>query len=170
MSLNDDRPKKPVGADLIIPVAASLYALYYVASVWDFPPEAQRSGIFLAAMLLLFSGLFFVRVGLMAVRGQARWDFSAVLGPTERRLHRAGFLGLIFVYLFVVEWGGFTLTTFAFLFAGSWLAGLRPAGKAALFAAVAALGGWLFFVVVLGTRFPVGPFERLVAMVPTPWS
>ena len=36
--------KTPVGADLIIPVAAAAYAVYYVASVADFPFEAQISG------------------------------------------------------------------------------------------------------------------------------
>ena len=36
--------KTPVGADLIIPVAAAAYAVYYVASVADFPFEALPDG------------------------------------------------------------------------------------------------------------------------------
>jgi hypothetical protein len=165
MSINNDRPKKPVGADLILPVAASLYAIYYVASVWDFPPEAQRSGIFLATMLLVFTGLYFLRTLVQGMRGELKLDFSQITGSPDGRMARIGFLGLILVYLLVVRWGGFTLTTFAFLFAGSLLAGLRPVSKALIFAAGAAIGGWLFFIVLLGTRFPRGPFEQLVTAI-----
>lgn len=170
LSMNDDRSRKPVGADLIIPVLASLYAVYYVISVWDFPPEAQRSGIFLAALLLTFSGIFFARTAIQAGRGRLRLDFSDVLGPSEGRANRFAFLGLVLVYLLVVSWGGFTLTTFLFLLCGSLLAGLRPVSKAVAFAAGASIFGWLFFIVLLGTRFPEGPFEQLVAMVARSWN
>jgi len=170
MSKDERQPRGAVGADLIIPVAASLYALYYVASVWSFPAEAQRSGLFLAALLLGFSALFFLRCGLLFLRGDARLDFSAVLGPEEGRGQRLAFLLLILAYLPVVRHGGFTLTTFAFLLLGSLLAGLRPLRKALVFAAAASLFGWLFFIVLLGTRFPSGPFERLVSMVMRSWN
>ena len=52
--MSDDTPsgRRQVGSDLIIPVAGIAYAVYYVYSVWDFPPEAQRSGFFLAGLLV----------------------------------------------------------------------------------------------------------------------
>lgn len=166
---DNSRPLKRVGADLIIPVLASLYAIYYVASVWDFPPEAQRSGMFLAALLLGLSALFFLRTVVQHFRGSVEWEFASVLGPREGRARRGGFFLLIVGYLFVVEWGGFTLTTFVFLLFGSMLAGLTPLRKAITFAGLAALGGWVFFIVVLGTRFPRGPFEKLVAWGTQQW-
>ncbi len=169
MSGNTGRPAQKVGADLIIPVMASLYAIYYVASVWDFPPEAQRSGLFLASMLLVLSGLFFLRTIWRVTRGNAEWEFSSVLGPREGRARRGGFVLLIVGYLLIVQWGGFTLTTFLFLFFGSMLAGLSPMRKAAIFAAVAALAGWIFFIVLLRTRFPRGPFEDFIAWVAQSW-
>lgn len=161
-----DKPKdarRTFGADLILPVLASLYAIYYVASVWDFPPEAQRSGMLLAGLMLFFSTLFFIRTAVRAVAGGWRFEIASVLGPEEGRLNRIGFVALILVYLLVVRHGGFTLTTFGFVLGASWLAGLRPVRRAAIFAAVAALAGWAFFIALLGTRFPEGPFERLVA-------
>ncbi len=170
--MRDDtgRPPKRVGADLIIPVTATLYAIYYVASVWDFPPEAQRSGMFLAVLLIGLSTLFFIRTAIQLLRGHAEWEFSSVFGPREGRARRAAFFGLIIAYIFVVPWGGFTLTTFLFLLFGSMLAGLSPVRKAAIFAAVASIGGWLFFIVLLKTRFPRGPFEELVAWMIQPWT
>lgn len=162
--------KRAIGSDLIIPVAASLYAIYYVGSVWDFPAEAQRSGLFLATMLLGLSAIFFVRTAMGVFRNGARLDFSAVLGPEEGRRGRFAFFGLVLAYLGVVQYGGFTLSTFAFLFAGSLVSGLRPISKAFIFAATAAITGWLFFIVLLGTRFPVGPFEKLISLVIQAWK
>jgi hypothetical protein len=170
MSDQDPRPRQPVGADLIIPVGASLYAVYYMWSVWDFPAEAQRSGTFLAGLLLFFCGLYFLRVTTSALRAGARLDFSVILGPDEGRSRRLAFFVLILAYLVVVRWGGFTLTTFLFLFSASLVAGLRPWAKALLFAGTSAIAGWLFFIVMLGTRFPRGPFERLVTEVVRLWS
>lgn len=170
MQDDGNRPRHAAGADLIIPVAASLYAVYYVWSVWDFPPEAQRSGIFMASLLLGLSALFFLRTIIRLARGRARWDFATILGPEEGRGSRAAFFGLILGYLLIVAWGGFTLTTFLFLALGSYVSGLRPFRRALVFAAAGALGGWLFFIVILKTRFPRGPFEDLVAWGMSAWT
>jgi len=151
------------GADLILPVAASLYAVYYVASVWDFPPEAQRSGMALAGLLLTFTTLFFIRTAWRALRGGWVFDMSPLLGAPQDRLRRAGFVAAIFGYLLVAPWGGFTLTTFLFLTVAGLLAGVGSVRRALIFAAIAALGGWAFFIEALGAKFPLGPFERLVA-------
>ncbi|MEH6738771.1 MAG: tripartite tricarboxylate transporter TctB family protein [Sulfitobacter sp.] len=169
MRVDNSRPKKKVGADLIIPVLASLYAIYYVASVWDFPPEAQRSGIFLASLLLFLTSLFLIRTVVRVVQNRLEWEFASVLGPREGRDRRLGFFLLIIGYLLIVQWGGFTLTTFLFLLFGSMLAGLTPFRKAVLFAGVSSLGGWLFFIVILGTRFPRGPFEKFVTWATQSW-
>lgn len=169
MNSEDDNVKRGLGADLVIPVAASLYAIYYVGSVWNFPPEAQRSGVALAALLLVLALAFFIRVARQAMSG-AQFDFGPLLGPREGRLPRLSFVLLTVLYIPIVAYGGFTLTTFGFLLAGSLLAGLRPLSRALAFAALAALGGWLFFIVLLGTRFPVGPFEALVHVVVTSWN
>jgi hypothetical protein len=170
--MSDEKPsdRKQVGSDLIIPVFGIAYAIYYVYSVWDFPAEAQRSGFFLAGLLGFLCLLFFLRVALHALRGQVELEFSALLGPKEGRWGRLGFVALIAAYLLTVQTLGFTLTTFSFLFFGALLAGIGSAVRAAAFAAIAAIAGWLFFIVLLGTRFPLGPFEALVAQVTLLWK
>jgi hypothetical protein len=170
MSDKSGRLKKRVGADIIIPVLGALYAVYYVASVWDFPPEAQRSGIFMASLLLFLVFVFFVRTAYELANGKAELDFSVILGPKDGRKNRLAFFGLILGYLLIVRWGGFTLTTFLFLFGGSLLAGLRPVKKALIFAGCASIGGWLFFIVLLKTRFPAGPFETLIKWLTASWN
>ena len=165
MSAKRDKGPRRYGADLILPIGASLYAVYYVASVWDFPPEAQRSGIALAGLLLTFTTLFFIRTAWGALREGWVFDMTPLLGAREDRLKRLGFVAAIFAYLLIAPHGGFTLTTFAFLLAGGLLAGIGSVKRALVFAAVAALGGWAFFIALLGAKFPEGPFERLIAGV-----
>lgn len=162
--------RRRVGADLIIPVVGTVYAIYYVASVWDFPAEAQRSGLFLASLLIFLCLLLFLRTGLALARGTAVWDFGMVLGPEKGRAARFGFFLLILVYLAVVRWSGFTLTTMGFLFGASLLAGIGSARKAAIFAVLTSLVGYVFFILILSTRFPRGPFENLMTAVGLPWS
>ena len=155
-------PVRSAGAELVIPVAGFAYAIYYVISVWDFPLQAQISGMMLAGLLVVLSLIFFVRTGLALADGSARMDFSPLLGPREGRSGRIVFVLLTLLYVPAVPHGGFVLTTFVFVLAASIAVGLRPISRAAIFAACAALGGWLFFIVILGTRFPPGPFERLM--------
>ena len=162
MGDNGDQGVKHAGADLVIPVAGFAYAIYYVWSVWDFPLQAQISGMMLAGLLVILATIFFARTAISFARGRARMDFSPLLGPKDGRLGRLGFIVLILLYVPVVPYGGFVVTTFAFILAGCVMAGLRPVRRASVFAAIAALGGWLFFIVILGTRFPPGPFEKLV--------
>jgi hypothetical protein len=66
----------------------------------------------------------------------------------------------------VIEWLGFTLTTFLFLAAGMLLLndGRRPGFIVGLAAALA-IGGYLLFIVAFQTRFPEGPLEQLLAGV-----
>ena len=162
--------RRTFGADLILPVAASLYAIYYVASVWDFPPEAQRSGFVLAGLLLFLTTLYFIRTAIRAKSGTWDFEIASILGPREGRTNRMIFFGLVLGYGAVAPWGGFTLTTFLFLAAGSYVAGLRPLRRALIFAAVTAIAGWLFFIVLLGTRFPEGPFEQIVSWIASLWN
>src|SRR5690606_36509398 len=76
---------------------------------------------------------------------------------------RIVFAGLIPLSIITVPWGGFTLNTFVFLVAGFVLMGVRPLSRVLVAAASAAVAGCLFFVVLLGARFPDGPFELLMS-------
>ena len=160
-----DRPRKPVGADLILPACAAAYALYYVWSVHEFPLEAQLSGAILACMLLLLVAIYFVRVALGFFAGKYSLGLGDFFGPPASLKRRAVFFFLMLGTLVVVPWLGFTLTTFTFLSISFLVLGVRPVSRALSVAGIGALTGWLFFIVLLDTNFPEGPFERLVQAV-----
>ena len=154
--------KKPVLADLILPVGAAAYAIYYVVSVRDFPFEAQLSGMVLAGLLCFLVLVFLVRTMIGLNRGRLYLGLGDFFGPPETAPRRLIFLLLIIGYVVAVPWLGFTLTVFAFLGLAFVVVGVRPWRRGLIVAGAAALVGWLFFVVLLDTHFPEGPFERAV--------
>src|SRR3546814_5544457 len=128
MSQND-QSKVPGGADLIIPVAAGAYAIYYVYSVWDFPFEAQISGLALAGLVCALVLAYFARTALDVLRGRQSLGFGSV--SDSRKLRSAGLVFLLTVgYIVAVPPPGFTLTTFAFLAASFIILGARPIRRA----------------------------------------
>jgi tripartite tricarboxylate transporter TctB family protein len=160
----DDKPKKRhAGGELIIPVSGILFAIYYFSTIIDTPWTAQVSAFFVGAVLIGLIGIFFIKVAVEVVRGDADLRLDAVLAPNDFIPKRLALLALTVGYIVVVHYAGFTLTTFAFL-ALSML--LLSNGRRKRFilslSAVLAFAGWALFILAFHTRFPAGPFERLM--------
>lgn len=155
--------KRPVGGELIIPVASLLFTGYYFITIVDAPWTAQVSAFFVGTILAFLSLIFIVKATVMMWRGEADFGVRGVFNDTDLETGRHWLLLLTIAYILVVEWGGFTITTFAFLTAAMLVLnkGRRPAFIALLSAAFA-LGGYGLFIFAFGVRFPIGPFERLM--------
>ena len=158
--------RRPVGGDLIIPIAAVAFTLYYFASIIDSPWEAQVNAFFVGSILLVLVLILLIKTGYELRSGEASLRLGALIEPVRMAPKRLILLLLAIGYVFVIEWLGFTLTTFVFLAAAMLLLndGRRPGFVVGL-AAAFALGGYLLFIVAFQTRFPEGPFERLVEAV-----
>ena len=185
-----DKPEKmAIGGELIIPVAGLLFTLYYFSTIINSPWTAQVSAFFVGAVLIFLIAIFFIKSALAVKRGEANLRMDSLLSPRSlvpKRLalavkrgeanlrmdsllsprslvpKRLALLGLIVL----VEWGGFTLTVFAFLtLAMLLLTGGRNKRFIVLLCAGLALGGYLLFILAFDTRFPDGPFEQLMEQV-----
>jgi ABC-type xylose transport system permease subunit len=156
----------PVGGDLIIPIAAVAFTLYYFSSIISSPWEAQVNAFFVGSILIVLVVVQLVRSGRMLLTGEGDLSLGALLGPTAMLRKRLLLLALTIGYVVVIEWLGFTLTTFLFLTAAMFLLndGRRPGFIVGLAAALA-LGGYLLFIVAFQTRFPMGPLEHLLGTV-----
>lgn len=155
--------KLPIGGELIIPVASLLFTGYYFTTIVDSPWTAQVSAFFVGSILALLSLIFIVKAAVMMRRGEADFGVRGVFNDTDIETGRHWLLLLTIAYILVVEWGGFTITTFVFLLAAMLVLdkGRRPVFIALLSAAFA-LGGYALFIFAFGVRFPIGPFERLM--------
>jgi hypothetical protein len=159
---SENGKKQPLGSDLIIPVAAIVFTLYYFYSIIDTPWTAQVSAFFNGSILLVLCAIFIAGVVIKVTRGQANLGFKNLLEPVEVAPKRALLFLLTIAYIACIDWGGFTITTFLFLALGmALLSGRERRNKLfiVILSALLAVGGYLLFVVVFERHFPEGPFE-----------
>ena len=155
--------RRPVGGELIIPIAAVAFTLYYFATIMDSPWEAQVNAFFVGSILIVLVAILFVRIGFALKAGKADLRLGPIIEPVGLAPKRLILLLLAIGYVATLDWLGFTLTTFAFLAAAMLvLNNGRRAGFIVGLAAGMALGGYLLFMVAFQTRFPEGPFEWLM--------
>ena len=158
--------KNSIGADLVIPVAALAFTLYYFSTIIDSPWTAQVSAFFIGAVLIALVIIFLVKTIVSMKRGEADLGMESLLAPRAYVPKRLVLLGLTLGFIIFVEWGGFTLTTFAFMaLAMLLLSEGRNMRLIVALSAALALGGYLLFILAFDTRFPEGPFELLMQRV-----
>ena len=158
---NGKRPS--LGSDLIIPVAAIVFTLYYFYSIIDTPWTAQVSAFFNGSILLVLCAIFIAGVAVKVMRGEAGLGFQKLIQPVSVAPKRAMLFVLTILYIFCIDWSGFTITTFVFLALGMLLLSGRERNNKVFIVALSALlaiGGYLLFVVAFERHFPEGPFEH----------
>lgn len=155
--------RKPIGGELVIPVVAFIFTLYYFWTIVDVPWSAQVSAFFVGTILIgLICAFVFKCVGRIR-SGEASLQIGPLFAPKSYVLKRLALLGLTLGFIFFVQYLGFTITVFLFL-SGSML--LLSNGRKKVFiislSAILSLAGWALFIWAFNTRFPAGPFENMM--------
>ena len=151
---------KSIGGELIIPVVALFFTLYYFYTIIDAPWTAQVAAFIVGTILIVLVVLILIKSVRSLSSGEGRLDFSNLINPKAYVPKRLGLLALTITYIFIVPSLGFTITTFLFLsIAMLILNDWRKKRFIILLSAVLSLGGYLLFIVAFKTRFPAGPFE-----------
>lgn len=162
----NDQPKqdkKHLGGELVIPVAALLFTIYYFVTIIDVPWTAQVSAFFVGTILIFLIGLFVFRSVKELRRGDADLAMGRLIEPKAFIPKRLALMGLTLGFIILVEYLGFTITTFAFICGAMLLLGNgRRKGLVVGLAAILSLAGWALFIWAFETRFPAGPFETMM--------
>jgi hypothetical protein len=155
--------RKSIGGELLLPIGALCFTLYYFYTIIDVPRIAQISAFFVGSILIVLLMILAVRIGREVKAGTVDLRLGRLVEPHSFIPTRFALLGLTLGFIFFVEWLGFTITVFVFLAAAMLLLG-KGQKKGLIFslAAVLAIGGYLLFIVAFNTRFPAGPFEQLM--------
>ncbi len=166
--MNENSEKRSVGGELILPVAGTLFTLYFFSTIIDSPWTAQVSAFFIGAVLLALCTVFFIKTGLAVLRGEVVFDFSSLFSVVDLTSGRLALFFITIGYAILIEWGGFTITTFFFLFLSMTVLNKgQSKGFIAALSAGLSLGGYALFIFAFETRFPRGPFETFMEMVLT---
>jgi len=158
--------KRHIGGELVIPIAGIVFTIYYFTTIIDSPFEAKVSAFFVGTILIALVVLFLAKSAISVIRGEADLSMEILLANRSYLPKRLALFALTVAYIVVVHWGGFTLTTFAFLaLAMLLLSEGRNLKLILMISGAMAIGGYLLFILAFHTRFPVGPFERLMNQV-----
>lgn len=161
-------PRKPrqLGGELVIPVMAIAFTIYYFTTIWNSPWTAQVSAFFVGGILILVSGLFILRCALWLGRGEGSLGMNNLFTMDDIRSGRIGLFAATVGYVVLIERLGFTLTTFLFMaISMTVLAKGKRMGLILMISALVALIGWAVFIWAFETRFPRGWFETTMKAV-----
>ncbi|SFR46868.1 tripartite tricarboxylate transporter TctB family protein [Litoreibacter janthinus] len=157
-----DTPKSPrqIGGELVIPLIAVGFTLYFFSTIWNSPWTARVSAFLVGGILLFVCAIFFVRCVVWLRRGEGTLGVGNLVTMNDLHCGRLGLLATTVAYVVLIDRLGFTLTTFLFL-ASSMM--ILAKGKNSAFivtvSAAMALTGWAVFIWAFDTRFPRGWFE-----------
>ena len=174
----DQPPPQPPGnvlPELVIPVLALLFTVYYLTTITEVPWIAQASAMLVSVLLLLSIIAFAVRTGYRIRSGREYIGLADYLkevrGQGVVNLKRAVLFILTVLYVVLMPWLGFSLATFILIFFGilvlshgQSLFSVSPADTLRAFATalICTTVGYIAFIHLFKTRFPFGPVENLI--------
>lgn len=154
--------KNARGDELVFPLMALAFAAYYIYTIIGLSWEAQINGLIIGSILIFLIVIFLCRIALDRWRGRISLKFKTFAFKSGIQITRIWFLLLAIAYVIVIPWGGFTLTTIAYLVAAMLLLGVRSPLRLISISLALSMSGYFFFITLLETRLPSGPVERLI--------
>ncbi|TVQ28830.1 MAG: hypothetical protein EA356_18090 [Geminicoccaceae bacterium] len=160
-----DRERKAIGADLVIPLLALAFALYFFSSIWNLVWEAKANGVVIGTILLVLVGIQLGRSFWGVWQGRYRLGFDDLIEPSGALFRRIALVSLLVLFVatfhLVGTVAGLILGMGSMMFVlgqrdWRWLIGLPS---------IIALTIHLLFVVFLGARLPAGPIEQGIRLL-----
>jgi Tripartite tricarboxylate transporter TctB family len=155
--------KAAIGGDLVVPALAVGLAVYFFVDIADLAWEAKANALVIASILLVLIAIQLVRMALRVISGEATLAIGGLVEPRALIPTRLAVIAMTGVFIVLLPWLGLTLGLFllvaammTLLFAGSWR-------KILATAAVVSIAAYLLFILLLNSRMPHGPIEKLLA-------
>lgn len=155
--------KAALGAELVIPLLALGFAVYFFFSIADLAWEAKANGVLIGSILVLLIAVQLVRSALQLARGQATLRADSLVLPREALAKRVAMLAITVLFIGTLKWLGLTLALFAAMLAALLVMGARNRAALLWLPFGVAAAAYLLFIALLQSEFPHGPIERLVA-------
>ena len=165
MNQENDAEPRNILPDLIIPIMALCFTVYYLTTITEVPWISQASALIVSGLLLLSVLAFILRSAVRIRRGQETLKLPAIAAPVSDvakvNIKRLVLLLLTIAYVWIIHSWGFTITTFSFIFLGIILLSSLSNWKNALLVSLScSVIGYVVFIYFFQTRFPKGPVEN----------
>jgi hypothetical protein len=157
------KPKAALGADLVIPLLALGFAIYFFWSIADLAWEAKANGVVIGTALIALVVIQSARIALAVARGQATLATDPLWQPREVLAKRLGMVAVTVAFILLLQVLGLTLSLFSAMAAALWIMGVRRLPVLLGIAFAVAAAAYLLFIAVLDAGFPHGPIEKLLS-------
>ena len=155
------KEKTPLGADLVIPLLALGFAIYFFWSITDLAWEAKANGVVIGVALIALVLVQAARVALALARGQGDLRTDPLWQPRDILVKRLGMVAVTVAFILLLQVLGLTLSLFLAMAAALWLMGVRRPPLVLGIAFGVAAAAYLLFIAVLDAGFPHGLIEKL---------
>ena len=156
-------PKAPLGADLVIPLLALGFAIYFFWSIADLAWEAKANGVVIGAVLIGLVALQLARIAADVAKGRGDLRVDPLWRPADVFARRVGMVLVTIAFIALLETLGLTLSLLLAMAAALAIMGVRKASTIAWISVAVAAAAYLLFIFVLDSAFPHGPIEKLLS-------
>jgi hypothetical protein len=160
---HDGAGREPLGADLIIPGLATGLTLYYLVTTAGLVWEAKATGLFAGAVLLALCAAQVLRLARRIAAHPSSLTLGELLTNDVENRRRLGLLLLVAVFIATVGWLGTTIGLLLLLIASMLMTGVRDVRTLAAVAVTTSAAVYVLLILLLNTRLPRGPLEKLLA-------
>jgi hypothetical protein len=156
-------PLPALGADLIIPVLAAAFTVYFLVDAADLVWEARANGTVIGVVLLVLVAVQIGRIALALRAGEGTLSFGDLAAVDLVQFQRIALLVMLAIFIALIPWLGATLGLFLVMVGTMWTLGVRSLWQLAVISFATAFTFYLLFIAFLQTRLPSGPIEKLLA-------
>ena len=149
--------RKALGAELLIPLLALGFTVYFLTTTSAMEWEAKANGVIVGWILIALVLVQLARSAIDLARGRATLSFAPLIQPSDALGKR---IGIMLVTIALVA--GVGLGLFLALAAGFAVMGVRPVRRILVVSFCVALTCSLLFTVALDSGLPHGPVENLL--------
>jgi hypothetical protein len=156
-------PPEPIGTDFIIPLLACILAIYYLSTTTDLVWEARAAGVVIGIPLLALCLVHMTRMGLRIMSRRATLGTGDLFQNNLFNRQRLGLAVLAVLFIAGIQWTGTTLGLLLFLIGSMLVLGVRDLRILAGISLGASSLVYVLLIVLLSSRLPQGPIEKLLA-------
>lgn len=155
--------KAAIGGELVIPLLAVAYTVYFFVSVRELSWEAKANAVTVGVALLALVAVQLARTAFAFFSGRASLAVGGLIEPRDILGQRVALVAVAALFVFLIPWLGLTLGLF--ILTGALMLILRAGSfrMIALASAAVSIGAYLLFIALLNSRMPRGPLEKLLA-------
>ncbi len=156
-------PGVALGADLIIPILAAGFTIYFLASSSDLVWEARANGTVIGVVLLALIAVELFRIFVQWRNGAGTFRMGEITTWDANQAKRLWLILILCVFIYTIDWLGTTLGLFFTMLASMWVLGVRNIRSLLTISFITAATVYILFIAILETRLPPGPVEQLLA-------